>query len=246
MKATRLAMTVLLGALFTISLASVAFGQQGWDFVDGDLRVDESEVYSALDYRVHLRANDKPASGIDGDLTTAWLGVFLAPWNGQPYSAQFSQVGLKTDKNGIYWFVYAEPGVTCLQGNHPDPYHCYGAYGELVGLAAWHQVELVTYGQGFWIVRVYEADGYPHNVAKIWSSSLRIYEARSTTEQGYFEADDPYLTADFYHWHPQYMEGSNGWQDWPISFGDNCNSIRTQAINGPDPCPAHYGASPYW
>ncbi|MFQ6057696.1 MAG: hypothetical protein ACE5MB_02295, partial [Anaerolineae bacterium] len=247
MRLMHLAKPLLLAlTLFITSTTAIVFAQEGWDFVIGDLRVDLSEVYYARDYKVHLLADDKPSSGMDNDFTAAWLGVFLAQPNGQPGSGQFSQVGLKTDKNGIYWFVYAEPGVTCDRGSHPDPYHCYGAYGDLVTLGSWHQVELVTYGQGYWIARVYEANGTAHDVAKIWSNSDRIYLARSDTEEGYFETSDPYLTARFYHWHPQYMKWGVGWQEWPASSGSIANSIWTDAINGLDPCPSHYGADPYW
>jgi len=234
--------------LFITSTAAIVFAQEGYDFVVGDLRVDLSEVYYARDYKVHLLANDKPTSGEDGDFTAAWLGVFLAEYiPGQPGSGLFSQVGLKTDKNGIYWFVYSEAGVTCDRGRQPDPEHCYGAYGDLVALGSWHQVELVKYTQNnYWIARVYDSGGTAYDVARIWSDSNRIYLARSDTEQGYFESSDPYLTASFYHWHPQYMKWGTGWQEWPESSGDNCNSIWTEAINGPDLCPAHYGADPYW
>jgi len=220
----------------------------GNDFVVGDLRVDLSEVYNATDYKVHLLASDEPSSGSDDDFTTAWLGVFLAQYiPGVPDSGQFSQVGLLTKKDGIRWFVYAEPTVTCLRGWHDpgDDRHCYGFVNDLVALGSWHQVELVKYTQNnYWIARVYDSGGTAYDVAKIWSNSNRIYMARSDTEEGYVENSDPYLTASFYHWHPQYMGA--GWQEWPESSGNNCNSIWTDAINGPDPCPAHYGADPYW
>jgi hypothetical protein len=249
MKVVRLTKPLLLAlTLCTISTVAIVFAQEGYDFVIGDLRVDLSEVYSARDYKVHLWADDKPSSGMEGDFTGAWLGVFLAEYiPGVPGSGQFSQVGLKTDKDGIRWFVYAEPGVECLRGDDPDPYHCYGNYGDLVALESWHQVELLKYPQDdFWIARVYNSGGTAHDVARILSNSNRIYKARSDTEQGYFESSDPYLTASFYHWHPQYMKWGTGWQEWPESSGDNCNSIWTEAINGPDPCPDHYGADPYW
>lgn len=80
----------------------------GSDFIIGDLRLDLSEIYNARDYRVLLLANDRPSTS--GGIATGWLGLDLAPYNGQTYSAQFSQVGLYADSSAVYWFVYAEPG----------------------------------------------------------------------------------------------------------------------------------------
>ena len=107
--------------LFTLVLsivAAVAVGvaiAAGNDLMVGRLRVDLSEVYSAGDYRVLLLANDKPSSG-SPDFTSSWLSLDLAQYNGQPFSAEFSQVGLLARDDGIHWFVYAEPGVTCIRG----------------------------------------------------------------------------------------------------------------------------------
>lgn len=250
MRLIRMAKPVILALTLCVTSAVAIVLAEGNDFVIGDLRVDLSEVYNARDYKVHLLANDKPSSGSDDDFTTAWLGVFLAQYiPGVPDSGQFSQVGLLTKKDGIRWFVYAEPTVTCLRGWHDpdDDRHCYGFVNDLVALGSWHQMELVKYTQNnYWIARVYDSNGIAYDVAKIWSDSNRIYLARSDTEEGYVESSDPYLTASFYHWHPWYMKWGTGWQEWPESSGDNCNSIWTEAINGPDPCPAHYGADPYW
>lgn len=241
-------MRFLRSALFAAILAmmvEVAVISAGNSFVIGDLRWDLPQVYNARDYRVLLGAWDKPGTGDSRNFTTAWLGVFLAQYNGQPYSGQFSQVGIETTRDGIRWFVYAEPTVTCLEGVQPpnDPYHCYGSYGQWVNLYEWHWVELVKYPQdNFWIARVYETNGTAHDVAKIWSTSSRIYLARSDTEEGYYEAADPYITMWFYHWHPQYMEGGIGWQEWPVSTGGTGNS--TIWVSPASICPDHYGATP--
>lgn len=222
-----------------VMIASAA----GNSFIVGDLRVDLPSVYEARDYRVLLGAWDKPSTGDRRNFTTAWLGVFLAQYNGQPDSGQFSQVGIETKRDGVRWFVYAEPGVTCLRGSHPDPRHCYGDYSDLINLGEWHRVELVKYTQdNFWIARVYETNGTGHDVATISSTSNRIYLARSDTEEGYYESTDPYITASFYHWHPQYMDWGIGWQDWPQSTGGTGSStiwVSPAAI-----CPDHYGATP--
>ena len=72
------------------------------------------------------------------------------------------------DHSKKHWFVYAEPGVTCLLG---QPWlatrGCIGNAGDIVSVAAWHNMELVTYpGDGFWTARVYDSDGITaHDVA---------------------------------------------------------------------------------
>jgi hypothetical protein len=233
-----------------VAAVMVAVVTAGSDFVYGELRVDLSAVYGAGDYRVTLLANDNPSSG-SPSYTTAWLGFNLAQYNGQPFSGQFSQVGLLTRNDGIHWFVYAEPGVTCLLGSqywgtcNGRSCGCLGNVSNLVSLNTWHLVELVTYGQGYWIARVNEANGNAHDVAQIWSSSTRIYRAGATTEEAYTGNQDPYLTASFYHWHPQYMASGVGFQEWPASAGGNNSFIHVTDLNGQNTfCPQHYGATP--
>lgn len=235
-----LAITILTATVVVTAKVALA----GNDFVWGELRVDLFDVAHALDYRVLLLANGKPNSGYP-DYTTAWFGVYLAPYNGQPYSAQFTQVGLLTKSNGIRWFVYAEPGVTCLRGQPAwGNLGCEGNVNDLVQIGSWHWVELVTYNQGFWIARIYESNGTPHDVAKIWSTSITIYRAGSVTEEAYAISQDPHLTALFYHWHPQYLKGGVGWKEWPKSDGNN-SFIYVTDLNGQNTfCPQYYGANP--
>ena len=214
---------------------------QGNDWVAGDLRVDSGEIYGARDYRVSLLTDAAPATA--GGYTAAYLGLDLALFDGTPYSAQFTQVGLLTDEGGIRWFVYAEPGVTCLLGS-PEwgTRGCLGDPNHLVAFGSWHRVELVTYGPGQWIARVYDDGGTGYDVAIIWSDGTRIYFAESATEEAYSVSPDPFLQASFYHWHPQLKIGSV-FQEWPESVGGNNSTILVWPASI---CPDHYGASPNW
>lgn len=241
-----LGLRILIFSMSVFLLLGFVFNAKaGNDFVYGDLRVDVSEIYSAKDYRVWLNATALPSGGFP-DYTTAWLGVRLAQFNGQPYSAQFSQVGLLTKSDGIRWFVYAEPGVTCLRGSQAwGNMGCQGSVGDLVSLGTWHQVELVTYQQGFWIARVYDNNDVGYDVAKIWSTSTRIYRAGSVTEEAYGALQDPYLTTSFYHWHPQYMIPWSGFKDWLESDSSGESHIYVTDLNGQNTfCPQHYGIRP--
>lgn len=212
------------------------------DFVNGELRVDQTSVNRSRDYRTRLYVSSRPTGS--GGYTAGWLGVDLARYDGTLYSAKFSQVGFLTDINGVRWFVYSEAGVQCLQGA-PVPgwgnRGCWGNYGDRATIGNWQRVELVTYtGQGFWIARVYDQNNNPLDVVKIMSSSVTIYRALATTEEAHTLATDPYLTARFYHSHPQYMVWGTGFQEWPASSGGNNNRIWTwpQGI-----CDFHYGAT---
>lgn len=238
----KLVVIALLAISMTATSSSSTFADN--DLLTGALRVDLSQVYNAKDYMVTLLANGTPNAWDFGGYTAAWLGVFLAPYNGQAFSGQFSQVGLLTNNEGIHWFVYAEPGVTCLLGaTWLETLGCIGNAGDLVSVAAWHNVELVTYpGDGFWTARVYESDGITsHDVARIASSSTRIYVAQSTSEEAYNNwAWDPFFNAQFYHWHPRYMVPYQGFQDWPSSDGNN----STIYMNRSGFCPNAYGMTP--
>lgn len=226
--------------------ATVGIAVAGNDLITGQLRTDLPVVYNSGDYVVTYIATDKP--GILGGYTNAWFGVFLSQFNGQTYSGQFSQVGLLTNNDGPHWFVYAEPGVTCLRGN-ANWYSgtlvigCLGNTNDIVQMNVWHQVELVTYGQGYWIARVYDSNLNAYEVARINYAGTRLYRAESTTEEGYdsWWPSDPFLTARFYHWRPRYMDWNIGaFQFWPRSDGNN----STIYVNRSGFCPNAYGMNP--
>lgn len=77
-------------------------------------------------------------------------------------------------------------------------------------------------------------------VARIITLSNRINWARSDTEEGYFESSDPYISVQFFHWHPQYIENGN-WTDWPENDSTGISEIWTNPLSI---CPDHYGAYP--
>ncbi|MEA3440469.1 MAG: hypothetical protein U9R58_09310 [Chloroflexota bacterium] len=236
----RVRMLCILATVVCATLGAVALAA-GNSFIVGDLRVDLPDVYNAKDYRVHLLAGDKPSTGDIRDFSTAWLGIFLGQYDGSPGSGQFSQVGLRATRDGIQWFVYAEPGVYCYRGSNPDPSHCYGDYSDIVTIGGWHQVRLYKgASEGYWYARVYDEYGNYSTVARINSQSNRIYLARSDTEEGYYESSDPFITLQFYHWHPQFMKGGN-WADWPESDSIGKSEIWTSPSTI---CPDHYGATP--
>jgi hypothetical protein len=222
----------------------------GNDFVVGVLRVDLSEVTTGqyLDYR-HYVYNSAAPNNQTSDYTAGWFGIDLAQFNGQPYSAQFTQVGVITQQSEGRWFVYAEPGVVCWRGTPAwvggdgITRGCIGNFGDLSttpGDGTWTRVELVTYsGQSWWIGRVYNADNQAYDVAKVSSGSKRIYYAQASSEEAYIGAVDPHILMSFYHYHPEYWKPGVGFTLWPQSSGGHNNFLYTTPEGI---CPEWYGA----
>jgi len=162
------------------------------------------------------------------------------------YGHLFTQVGLLTDSHGIYWFVYAEPGVECLRG-HYDHYNydlgkylgCRGDNTDLVDFGQLSRVELVTYHEGYWIARVQDISGYMRDVAKIWSDSPYIYDANVAFEEGWTQSQDPFELGYYFMWHPGYNNWTTGFSEWPMSTPLSENTLYSSPMSI---CPQHYGA----
>lgn len=228
-------------------VSAVAYAR-GNSFVTGDLRYDLSEIHGAGDYRVNLLAAELPTTGLVGDFSTAWLGVFLHELefdqSGNPItdSGKFTQVGVETTRDGVRWFVYSEAGAQCLRGIQWDDRTCYGFYNDLVSLNSWRAYRISRAGS-VWGVGI-ETGGSFYTLAQIPYDSPRIYLARSETEEGFYEDQDPYITAKFYHYRPQYFKNGN-WVDWIESDSNGTSQIYVQPIaRSTEICPAHYGATP--
>lgn len=222
--------------------AGVTIAYAGNTFVFGELRYDLPEIYNAGDYSDYLMATELPSTGDTRDFTTAWLGVFLHEYTpGVPWSGKFAQVGLETTRYGVRWFVYAEANVVCNRGVQYNANTCYGLYDDLVSIGNWTRMRLSRVGNN-WYAVVYDIYGTSYTVAEIQYQSTRIFLARSDTEEGFYESTDPYITAKFYHYRPQFLNLSQSiWMDWAKSDGTGASYLRAYS---PDPCPAHYGATP--
>lgn len=238
-------LAVFAGVLAAVAVYAVAFAQNATDKLAVEMRTDLSQVRNSGDYIHTMSGESRPSRGAP-DNTNAWLGIWVDP--GAP-SSSFAQVGLLGDSNGFYWFIFSMKQVVCLRGTPPpgwEGHGCRGANGDMVQLGSWHKVELVTYGQGFWIARVYNAQGGAVDLARIYSSSRSIYRANATFEEAFSNLPDPYLKGDYYHWHPQYWDwGTGGFRLWPASSGPGQNYLWT--VTEPpgrenEVCPAHYSS----
>jgi len=154
---------------------------------------------------------------------------------------------------GVRWFVYSGAGVECFQGQPGwGTLGCVGNWGDRATVGQWQKVELVTYGQGFWIARVYDQYGNALDVAKILSNSTQIYRATAVTEEAYHQSTDPYMTASFWHSHPKYMiwGSGGGFQDRPASPSPGVKGSHNKLLVSParpiSICPDHYIARLNW
>ncbi|NOZ73164.1 MAG: hypothetical protein GXP38_14875 [Chloroflexi bacterium] len=250
MKYTQRIPTVLAFTIFMfLILVSTALAS-GNDFVVTKLRTDLAYVTTGqyLDYRHYIYDVSAPSSPMYSSYTTGWFSVDLHQYNGTLYSAQFTQVGIITENNQARWFVYSEAGVECLQGTaYWGNFGCLGSYGQFgitPGNNKWTVVEAVTYnGQSWWILRVYDTQGFAHDVAKVLSGSKQIFRADANSEEAYTVTNDPHVQMNFYHYHPEYWDyGINGFHLWPgVETGDPQHNILYTAPSGI--CPTWYGAT---
>jgi hypothetical protein len=102
-------------------------------------------------------------------------------------------------------------------------------------------VEAVTYwGQSWWILRVYDTQSVAHDVAKVLNGSKTIFDADTTSEEAFFDAD-PHILMSFYHYHPEYWKPGFGFHLWPgVETGGPAHNVLYTAPDGI--CPNWYGA----
>ncbi len=216
------------------------------DWMEVSLRRDLTDVQTSDDYKITLYNAANPNSTVLGQYTTSWLAFNLAdcPPNPQLYQCQFSQVGFWTNDQGTRWWLYAEPGVVCFAGSHPDARSCMGDLGEFgVTIGRWTIYEMVHYWwkDDFWIVRVYDQNTVGHDVAKILSNSSTIFNAFADSEEIYSADPDPFLLLEYYLYHPEYMLWGTGFLGWPGTTGSGAQSNSYYMIPG-SICPGHYGS----
>jgi len=141
---------------------------------------------------------------------------------------------VRTDYNNNdvrQWFVYdtkAIPNINCWQGTpiintSGVTTGCMGLPGHWIQVNSWLDVQTVTYeGQSWWIVRFYDQNGIPTDVAKINSSSKKVDEVKISTGL-------PIGGKSFYHLNPRQKTSYApvNFQTWPASSGGHNNYLTT-------------------
>jgi len=147
------------------------------------------------------------ASNGGADYTAAWIGFDLAPSiPGVTFSGLFTQVGVQSDFDSYYWFVYAESGVTCVRGTQRDARTCIGVIGDIVGQDKVNAYALYQFA-GAWVAQVsdYTSGGiYP--VAWINSNSHQIYNYIDTNAERVSDfTNSAKLPMRYFFYHPTYL-----------------------------------------
>lgn len=228
-----------------ISAVVGAVSAAGNTFFTADLRTDLPEVYSAGDYRVKIAAERLPATAFPS-YTAGYLGINLAP----PESAsQITRVGLMADQTGLYWFVYSQSLIRCLQGTPVWWSDALGQYQgckesaiQMIQQGFSHTVELVSYGQGEWIARVFDTAETGYDIAVITNPGEQVYDADVNFEEAYVQLQDPYLSSAFVFYRPQYntWNSAEGFADWPANSTWHRNTLYADSASNTDLCPSHY------
>ncbi len=230
------------------------------EYVYSEFPVSNSTVANANDYYMYMTTSELSDSS---DQAVANYLRLDAGWVFPNHFNPFMHAGLYVTSEGVGWFAGTNPGdpssptVTC---SNPDfevwpnqdgqPTGCLSSLGNLgLDVNIWTRVQMVNYGNGKWIVRFTNADGYKADVAEIHNPYTTITKARVVMEETWYGTDpnqNPWLSAHFYNLDLKYRTGG-GWAFWPSGIrGDyGTNYISEASTSGTDVCPDYYGVNDY-
>lgn len=243
---------VIIAVVFFASGAGPA-SAKGSHFISVDLRVDGTAIPAAADYRVQVAASALPTQAFPS-YTAGWLGINTSSTGTSPI-----QAGLMADQGGLYWYVYAESAVTCLQGSpwwgddaQTQIRGCKGDAFQYVELESYHTFELVSYIPGEWIARVYDIADQGHDLAVITVTNTGatngigslIYDADVNFQEAYSQDLDPQIEGSFQYFRPQYrvLSENGDFVDWPVSVGSNRNILYNYSTTNQNFCGSVYAA----
>ena len=135
------------------------------------------------------------------------------------------EVGTRTSDNDMAWYVYINDQTVewdCLRGFKIASGCVQSGTDTLVGFDEWLQLELVTYGQGWWIARIRNNwDFTVSDVARIYvpSTSITYIFVETYVQEGYNNDPEDFLqTGIYWNWHPRYVKPT-GWAEWDATSG---------------------------
>jgi hypothetical protein len=230
--------TIGLITALLFSTFSLAYAEDGW--LTATLRTDLSALRTAQDYITIVDIQQLPTQL--GQLDDGYLKTYstIAP-------SIFMEVGISIAKPEFanpprVWYVKASGyTVQCLRGFSIGDYACSGERNDsLTATDAEYRLELVTYGGGFWIVRVQNMTTLQiADVAKIFNSTTTVEKVFASTWIQEGGVSSPPNVGSFVHKFPSYMVWGSGFQLWPASSGGNNNTLVAGSLNG---CPSFYSA----
>jgi hypothetical protein len=248
--------------LFLVPSVSHAQEEQLYnEFVVVDFPVSNTTVNTAGDYRIEMVAVAKPATETGSDAVINWLGLYAG--SSSPTFNAFMHAGLYVTSDGVQWFAAAAPyqntapPVVCLAGTEvwPNPSGlttgCLSDVGDLgINVNTWIRLQIVTYGNGFWIVRIANPGTQTKiDVARIYNPNTYLTVSKIVMEESWYgtaPGQNPWYPANFYDVDFKYRRDFY-WAQWPSNIGGNygSNNIRENSYSGADVCPAHYGVNNY-
>lgn len=214
---------ILLVLLF---VPSVSYAQQETryhEYVTVEFPVSNSQVANAHDYYIYALTTELSNS------TNQAVANFLRLDAGYAYPGfnPFIHAGLYVTIEGVSWFAGGNPGdpwtptVVCkLSKDHEAwiindrPTGCLGNFGDLgLNVNVWTRLQLVTYGDGKWIVRFTNASGAKVEVAEIYNPNTTVTKAAVSVEETWYGTapnQNPWLNAKFYDLDIKYR-AAGGW-----------------------------------
>lgn len=219
----------------------------GNDFVILQLATDQFWQAHGADYKTSILVNAIPTGytcsggGYGCSSATDWLAL---------YTPRFFQIGFLAQQDGVEWFVETVDNgnghltVTCLQGTSGwGGQGCEGGWGSRVGLGTYQDFELVTYNQGFWVLREYDQYGQPLDVATINDTSLTINGAQVAAEEAWNGQEDQFVNMQYYNKHPLHFVSNVGFIDWEPSGSTGQKNYIWVSPGNYIICPSPYGAT---
>jgi hypothetical protein len=178
-----------------------------WLWVNNDTR-------NAQDFQlVILPGNASNGNGTLTNYVAGWLGANVATGS----ATDFIQVGTIADGLGVRWFAFTDATAYCFRGaSQWGGKGCVGAYNDHVGVNQWSRFELVNYGRGFWIARVWDQSNHPVDIAKLYITQTAVNQVYADSEQA-FGTPGLQLNMSFWYYNPQYMKWGTGFKDWPAA-----------------------------
>ena len=225
---------VVLLILFFIPSISHAQVTRHNEYLYSLLPVSDSGVANAGDYNMYLVTTGLPSNTvIEGDSVANYLRLD-AGWVFPNHFNPFMHAGIYATSQGVGWFAGSNPGdplsptVTCSNEDYEtwlnpsgQPTGCRSPLGDLqLNVNIWTRVQLVTYGQGEWIVRFTHKNGHKVDVATIHNPYTTLTHARVVMEEVWYgtnPSQNPWFSAQFYDLNLKYRTG-NGWAFWPSKF----------------------------
>ena len=201
--------------------STTAFAQD--TSINTSLRTFPSSIRDSRNFATHIKGVTQVTSGTS-DRMEGYLRIKTGNDNVIEVGIEMRQ---ETASSKNAWYIRNDKyQVECLWPNTgtAGSKGCKGTSRTTpiaVNYDEWYQLELVTYDQGFWVVRLRTSQGR-WDIAKVRDTSLTVQPDWIDTGTR-MRGGTPSLpvTGGLWHWHPLYAVWGQGLQLWPSSTSNN-------------------------